>query len=117
MNIKKLNEEIENVLQESTINTYGDQIDFDTFGGAITIKSTDTIGEPKEFVKLSLDVSNRDTVYFKKDVDNTTPVKDIWTEIKEDKKDILNALKPLCDEFDNKIKSLFESKGYILEEI
>lgn len=98
---------------ESTV-VSDNRIEFDTFGGSMAIYA-DTMPYGNKEVRIGLNSSSRGAIYFNKKIDSAMSVKDANTQVEKDKKEVFNALKTLCNDFDNKVKALLKSKGYTLK--
>ena len=113
MNIEKLNEEIEKVLDESTLDIDRDRIIFDTFGSAITIHP-DAYGRYDDGkTYIGLNGSSRGSVYFVgpelEDLNNKRAVYAWEHDIKQK---VQKFLKEAADEFDTKVDAFMKELGY-----
>ena len=115
---KKILDE-DNTSQKNEANKVSDRrINFDTFGGCIDIYAGfGSFGRP--ILELGLNSSSRGSIYFDKKVDlnfNDESSREATVQVEKDRKEIIDALESLCEDFDNKIKNLLKKHGYELRE-
>ena len=120
MNIKKLNERLENLIEAEYDSLGRSRINFSSFGGSIEFYGD--VFSDIDIIEIGLNSSSRGPIVFKKQFKNTDEkegelaIKAADTQNKTDIKELLTALKPLCDEFDKKIADLLAGKGYYKQE-
>lgn len=123
MNIKRLNEEIEGLLQDSnaiseaTYNTRRDQIDFDTVGSAIQIFVDPYHGYEPETAAIGLNGIARGNIYFiSSKLKNKEDRKTVYAWKEDMKQKVEKFLIQAVSEFDAKVDSFMKELGFIREQ-
>lgn len=121
---KKFMNENKLTKNEATVDGRHD-IDFDSFGGSISVFADATLGEfahrkaeDEYLMEIGLNSSSRGNIFYKRPLEKPegTTEDEFWkglrkVEIEEHDK-IQAGLKSLCDEFDAKIIDYMRSQGY-----